>query len=132
MASNSKPYERELRSRSSSQCQNMGNNASTFQTSASPHITSPLSKTILEMTVKVKKMLNLASVVYGDHEQIDNDVVGIQKDTSAEEEEVPLKSIVMMQDFTQVGEDEKLNLLMMAINKLNTTFQVRLLHYSPS
>ena len=132
MASNSKPYERELWSRSFSQCQNMGNNASTFQTSASPHITSLLPKTILEMTVKVKKMPNLASVVYGDHEQIDNDVVGIQKDTSAEEEEVPLKSIVMMQDFTQVGEDEKLNLLMMAINKLNTTFQVRLLHYSPS
>ena len=120
-----------VRTRSVSQ-QNMGNNVSSIHNQepsssvinpSSPQLTSPLPQIALETTMKVPKFPPLASLLYGESE-MDNSTI------QAAEETVPIRSIVPMRDFMQVSNEEKLNLIMVAINKFNTTFQHKLDYFT--
>ena len=123
---------RELRSISASQQQataaiGMGNvQSDLIQSGDSPKLIKPLPRIALETTMVVPKIPGLHQMVYGEgYEDQESQEAGLQ-DHREGTEEIPIKLVVDMKDFLQVGGEEKLNLMMMAINKINTTFQYRL------
>ena len=93
----------------------MGSNQSTPQ---SPQLTQPLPKLVLETMMEVPKLPSLMYMLYGEEKG--------EEQSENEMEKVPIRSVVNMNDFVQVSEAEKLNLLMMAINKINTSFQYKI------
>ena len=132
--------QRNLRSRSASQPQNsnsygveegiMGNSQSTQNPNIqSPQLMRPLPQFALETMMKVPRLPPLQEMLYGEKVEEQEEKQGVkqvQMGELEETEEIPIKSVVNMNDFIQVEGDEKLNLLMMAINKINTTFQYRM------
>ena len=110
------------RSKSTSHNQSLQNTdmGSTHSMPQSPQLAQPLPKFILETTMKVSKVKSLAKALYGKTQQ-DGDASLPERNV----EEIPIKSVVNMNDFIQVEDGEKLNLLMVAINKMNTTFQYK-------
>ena len=115
---------RELRSRSVSQQQltegAMGNNQGKPPAipPQSPQLTQPLPQIALETSIKVLCLPSLQEILYGKEDG--------QPEEEPRMEEIPIKSVVNMNDFLQVEGEEKVNLVMMAINKINTTFQCKL------
>ena len=89
-----------------------------------PQIMKPLPQFALEMTMTIQKIPNLTQLLYGEREEDAEEVDG------AMTEVIPLAPIVNMNDFFQVKGEEKLNLLMVAIDKINTTFQYKINRYS--
>ena len=96
----------------------MGNTQSNQQPQAqSPQLTRPLPQMVLETSITVPKLPPLQEILYGEEEN---------KSEKEKFETIPIKSVVNMNDFLQVEGEEKLNLMMFAINKINTTFQYKL------
>ena len=110
------------RSKSTSHNQSLQNTdmGSTHSMPQSLQLAQPLPKFILETTMKVSQVKSLAKALYGKTQQ-DGDASLPERNV----EEIPIKSVVNMNDFIQVEDGEKLNLLMVAINKMNTTFQYK-------
>ena len=117
------PPLRELRSRSVSQPlqqqhpQIMGNNQSMVGSPGSPQLAKPLPQEALETMMKIEKLPSLNEIIHGEEEErpIENAT-----------EVIPIKPVVDMKDFVQVEGDGKLDLMMMAINKINTSFHYKL------
>ena len=107
------------RTRSKSTNQVMRANQSIIISPQSPQLTQPLPKAVLETMMMVQKLPSITQMLYGEESD------GLEKAPweEMEMEEVPIRPVVSMKDFVQVDEGEKLNLLMVAINKINTTFQ---------
>ena len=123
---------RELCSRSASQQQTtaaigMGNvQSDLMQSGDSPKLIKPLLHIALETTMTVPKIPGLHQMVYAEGQVNQENEDMVLQEHGEQTEEIPIKSVVDMKDFLQVGGEEKLNLIMMAINKINTTFQYRL------
>ena len=92
----------------------MGNNISINEASASPTLTTPLPQIILEKTMQVPKI----SLFEIPEEEENGGEMKLEK--------VEIQQIIDMQDYLQVADGEKLNLLMFAINKMNTSWQYKL------
>ena len=91
----------------------MGNNTSTsLQPVGSPKLTTPLPQIFLASTMDVPK-LSLFEIPE-------------EQEESHQTENVAIQQIIEMKDFMQVSNGEKLNLLMFAINKINTSCQYKL------
>ena len=126
---------KEERMRTRRSTQGMGNNISMtdnvqLEFPGSPKLTTPLPSIILSKEIVVPKINMMEEAT--ENPKSDGNSNEANQETSQENgkrmetETIEIKQIIDMKDFLQVQEEEKLNLVMFAINKLNTTWQYRM------